>query len=80
MTDPDLRQPISDRVARSAAELVIRNSKILSHTDLKAVVDLFNERKIDPSLLVTHFFKFSEYGEAIRAVRSGQALKVLLSW
>ncbi len=27
MTDPDLRQPLSAKVARSAAELVIRNQR-----------------------------------------------------
>jgi hypothetical protein len=43
MTDPDLRQPISDRVARSAAELVIRNQRndpvksIFSAAQLKLV-------------------------------------------
>jgi threonine dehydrogenase-like Zn-dependent dehydrogenase len=62
------------------AELVIRNSKVLGNADMMAVANLFNTGKIDPSLLITHSFKFSEYNDAINKARSGQMLKGVLSW
>ncbi len=61
-------------------ELVIRNSKILSLDDLRAVAALLDSGAIDPGQLVTHVLPFSDYGRALELVRSKEAVKVALVW
>jgi hypothetical protein len=51
MTDPDSRRPISARVARSAAELVIRNQR---DDPLKAIFSAAQLKLIDKWILAEH--------------------------
>ena len=61
-------------------ELVIRNSKILSLDDLRAVASLLDSGAVDPGQLVTHVLPFSEYARALELVRRKEAVKVALVW
>ena len=51
MTDPDSRRPISARVARSAAEFVIRNQR---DDPLKAIFSAAQLKLIDKWILAEH--------------------------
>jgi hypothetical protein len=50
MTDPDSRQPLSARVARSAAELVIRNQR---DDPLKAIFNAAQLKLVDKWISAT---------------------------
>jgi hypothetical protein len=51
MTDPDSRQPISAKVARSAAELVIRNQR---DDPLKSIFSAAQLKLIDKWIFTTN--------------------------
>jgi threonine dehydrogenase-like Zn-dependent dehydrogenase len=61
-------------------ELTIRNSKVLSHDDFRAVTTLMDEGRIHPGRLISTKMPFSAYGEAIAAIRAHQAIKIALTW
>ena len=63
-----------------ARELTIKNSKILSLDDLRAVAELMDRGRIAPGKLISARMAFSQYDKAIAAVRGGEAIKVALVW
>jgi threonine dehydrogenase-like Zn-dependent dehydrogenase len=63
-----------------AKELVIRNSKILSIDDLRAVTRLLEQGRIDTRPVVTHVMPFAEYDRALGLVSRREAIKVALVW
>jgi len=60
--------------------LTIRNSRILSLDDLRAVTALADEGRIDPGRLVTTTMPFKRYGEAVALIREKRATKIALLW
>jgi len=63
-----------------ARELTIKNSKILSLDDLRAVAELMDRGRIAPGKLISARMPFSQYDQAVAAVRGGEAIKVALVW
>jgi 2-desacetyl-2-hydroxyethyl bacteriochlorophyllide A dehydrogenase len=61
-------------------ELVIRNSKIMDHPDLVAVVGLWTQGLIDPGSMISRVMKFEQYAEAVELLYRQQAIKILLEW
>ena len=61
-------------------ELVIRNSKILDLSDLRAVAGLLDEGRIDTRPIVTGVMNFTEYRDAIERIARREAIKIALKW
>ncbi len=63
-----------------ARELTIRNSKILTLDDLRAVTALLADGSIDTRPIVTEVMPFSQYDSALEKIRRREAIKIALTW
>jgi threonine dehydrogenase-like Zn-dependent dehydrogenase len=61
-------------------ELMIKNSKILSHDDFRAVTALMDEGRIHPGRLISREMHYPDYGEALAAIRAHEVVKIAISW
>ncbi len=61
-------------------ELVIKNSKVQTIDNLRAVVRLLEEGRIDPGSFVGGIMSFEEYDKAVERVYKKEAVKILLKW
>jgi threonine dehydrogenase-like Zn-dependent dehydrogenase len=61
-------------------ELTIRNSKVLSHDDFRAVTALMDEGRIEPGRLISREMSYPDYGEALAAIRAHEVVKIAISW
>jgi len=61
-------------------ELVIRNSKVQSINDLRAVARLLEEGKIVTKDLISDIMPFEKYAEAVERLYKQEAIKILLTW
>jgi 2-desacetyl-2-hydroxyethyl bacteriochlorophyllide A dehydrogenase len=61
-------------------ELVIRNSKRLSPSDLSSAARLLSDGAINPAPIVTHRLPARDYGEALALISRREAVKVVLLW
>jgi len=61
-------------------ELVIRNSKIQTIEDLRAVVRMLERGRISTRHLVSGVMSFDDYAEAVERVYEKKAIKILLKW
>lgn len=61
-------------------EMVIRNSKVQTIDDLKAVVSLLENRKISTKEYISGIMKFTEYEKAVEKIYKKEAIKILLEW
>lgn len=61
-------------------ELVIKNSKVQTIDNLRAVVKLLEEGKINPGSFVGGIMPFAEYDKAVEKVYKKEAVKILLRW
>lgn len=61
-------------------EMVIRNSRNQTVEDLRAVVALLEQGRIETGSFVSDIMPFSAYDKAVERVRDKEAIKVLLSW
>ena len=63
-----------------ARELTIRNSKVLSHDDFRAVTALMDEGRIKPGRLISRKMSYPDYGEALAAIRAHEVVKIAITW
>ena len=61
-------------------ELVIRNSKVQSIDDLRAVARLLEAGKIRTVDLIDGVMPFEQYGEAVEKIYNAEAIKILMTW
>ena len=61
-------------------ELVIKNSKVQSIDDLRAVARLMEAGKIRTKNLITGIMPYEQYAEAVAKVYRKEAIKILLTW
>jgi 2-desacetyl-2-hydroxyethyl bacteriochlorophyllide A dehydrogenase len=61
-------------------EMVIKNSKIQSIADLKAVVRLREEGRIETKQFIDGIMGFGDYDKAVEKVYKKEAVKILLEW
>ena len=61
-------------------ELVIRNSKVQSIDDLRAVARLLEAGKIRTKDLITGVMPYEQYAEAVERLYKQEAIKILLTW
>ncbi|MDD2486109.1 MAG: zinc-dependent alcohol dehydrogenase [bacterium] len=61
-------------------ELVIKNSKVQTIGNLRAVVQLLEEGRIDPGSFIGGIMSFEEYDKAVEKVYKKEAVKILLKW
>jgi len=61
-------------------ELVIRNSKVQTIEELRAVVKLQEEEEIAPGRFLGGVMSFEEYDKALEKVYKKEAVKILLTW
>jgi len=61
-------------------ELVIRNSKVQTIDDLRAVARLLEEGKIRTKDLIDDIVPFEKYAEAVERLYRQEAIKILLTW
>ena len=61
-------------------EMVIKNSKVQSIDDLRAVVRLLEQGKIQTRSFITDVMTFAEYDKAVERVYNKEAIKILLTW
>ncbi len=64
------------------ANTTIYNPGIVTTQSFKAVAELYNERKIDPSLLISGRIRPEKeaYLQAIEGIKDGKMIKVLMEW
>ncbi len=61
-------------------EMVIKNSKVQTIDDLRAVVRLLEEGKIQTRSFISGIMSFEEYDKAVEKVYKKEAIKILLKW
>ena len=61
-------------------EMIIRNSKVQTIDDLKAVVSLLETMKISTKEYISGIMKFTEYEKAVEKIYKKEAIKILLEW
>ncbi len=61
-------------------ELVIKNSKVQTIEDLKAVVGLLEKGEIETKRFVSDIMNFNDYADAVEKVYKKEAIKILLKW
>lgn len=61
-------------------EMIIRNSKVQTIDDLKAVVKLLEQGKISTKEFVSGVDKFENYDKAVEKIYKKKAIKILLEW
>lgn len=61
-------------------ELVIRNTRIMTPPDLRAVVSLWRNGLIDSRPLISGKVSFAQYDRAVESVYKREAVKILLEW
>ena len=61
-------------------ELVIRNSKVQSIDDLRAVARLMEAGKIHTADMISGVMPYGQYAEAVEKVYRKEAIKILLTW
>ena len=59
-------------------EIRVVGSRSQKPADWKPSLELLNEKKVDAASLVTHIFDISQWNDAYNAIKSGEAIKVLL--
>jgi 2-desacetyl-2-hydroxyethyl bacteriochlorophyllide A dehydrogenase len=61
-------------------EMVIKNSKVQTIDDLRAVARLLEEGKIQTKSFISGIMSFEEYDKAVEKVYKKEAIKILLKW
>ncbi|MFH0964132.1 MAG: zinc-binding dehydrogenase [Planctomycetota bacterium] len=61
-------------------EMVIKNSKVQTIDDLRAVVRLLEERKINTRPFISGVMSFNDYDKAVEKLYNKKAVKILLKW
>ena len=61
-------------------ELVIKNSKVQSIGDLRAVARLLEEGKIRTKDFIDGVMPFEQYAEAVEKIYKQEAIKILMTW
>ncbi|MDD3925997.1 MAG: zinc-binding dehydrogenase [bacterium] len=61
-------------------EMVIKNSKVQTIDNLRAVVQLLEEGRIDPGSFTGGIMSFEDYDKAVEKVYKKEAVKILLKW
>ena len=61
-------------------EMVIKNSKVQTIEDLRAVVKLLEQGKIQTRSYISDIMTFEEYDKAVEKVYNKEAVKILLKW
>ena len=61
-------------------EMVIKNSKVQTIDDLRAVVRLLEDGKIQTESFISGVMSFEEYDKAVEKVYKKEAIKILLKW
>ena len=61
-------------------EMVIKNSKVQTIDDLRAVVRLLEEGKIQTKPFITDIMLFEDYDKAVERLYRKEAIKILLKW
>ena len=60
--------------------MVIKNSKVQTINDLKAVAHLLEEGKIQTKSFINGIMSFEDYDKAVEKVYKKEAIKILLEW
>ncbi|MFD1407489.1 zinc-binding dehydrogenase [Kroppenstedtia eburnea] len=60
-------------------EITVTGSRSQKPGDWEPSLALMNEHRVDAKALVTHRFKITQWAEAYKAIKSGEAIKVLLT-
>ena len=63
-----------------AKEMVIKNSKVQTIDDLRAVTRLLEQGKIDTRSLVSGVMSYDEYDAAVEKLYRKEAIKILMEW
>lgn len=63
-----------------AKEMIIKNSKVQTIDDLRAVSHLLEEGKIQTKSFINGIMSFEDYDKAVEKVYRKEAIKILLKW
>jgi len=61
-------------------EMVIKNSKVQTIDDLRAVVGLLEEGRIQTKPFISDIMSYEEYDKAVEKLYKKEAIKILLKW